>query len=106
LVSEENVATARSMYAAFSGLARGGDCADYVATHWDPDGEYRPVEETGTIRGHDALVEWTGRWMEAWEVFSGELDEVIDVGGPVVAAVTVKGRGGRAGWTSVSACST
>ena len=44
--------------------------------------------------------------MEAWQDFSDEIDEVIDVGGPVVAAVTVKGRGGRAEWTSASASST
>jgi ketosteroid isomerase-like protein len=35
--------------------------------------------------------------MEAWEEFSDEIDEVIDVGGPVVAAVTVKGRGRESG---------
>jgi ketosteroid isomerase-like protein len=96
-VSEENVAAARAMYAAFSDLARGADCSAYVAAHWDADGEYRPVEETATVRGHDALVQWTSRWMEAWQDFSDEIDEVIDVGGPVVAAVTVKGRGRESG---------
>jgi len=96
-VSEENVAAVRSMYAAFSELAGGGDCGAYIAAHWDPDGEYRAVEERGTIRGHDALVQWTSRWMEAWEHFSDEIEEVIDVGGPVVAAITVKGRGRESG---------
>jgi ketosteroid isomerase-like protein len=96
-VSKENVAAVRSMYAAFSALASGGDCAGYIETHWHSDAEYRPVEETRTVRGHDALVDWTSRWLEAWEEFSDEIDEVIDVDGPVVASVTVSGRGRESG---------
>jgi hypothetical protein len=55
-MSQQNIEAVRPMYAAFSDLAQSGDCASYVAAYWDPDGEYHPVEEIGTIRGHDALV--------------------------------------------------
>jgi hypothetical protein len=55
------------VYAAFSGLAQGGEIASYVAAHFDSDCEYRPVEEASTIRGHDALIRWVERWLEAWD---------------------------------------
>ena len=65
--SRDNAATVRAVYAAFSGLAQGGEIASYVAAHFDSDCEYRPVEEASTIRGHDALIRWVERWLEAWD---------------------------------------
>jgi ketosteroid isomerase-like protein len=91
------IAAVHSMYAAFSDLARGGDVASYVAERWDPDGEYSPVEEMGTIRGHRALVRWAERWLEAWDEFVDEIDEIIDVGALVVARIRVNGRGRESG---------
>jgi ketosteroid isomerase-like protein len=92
-MSRENVEVVRSVYAGFSELARKGELASFVAEHWDPDCEYEPVEETATIRGHDALIRWAERWLEAWEEYWDEIDEIIDVGESVVAAITVHGRG-------------
>ena len=98
-MSQENVEVVRGMYAAFGGLAGGGDIASYVATHWAPDAEYDPIEETGTIRGRDELVRWHERWFEAWDEFRAEVDEIIEAGDVVVAAITVHGRGGQSGTT-------
>jgi ketosteroid isomerase-like protein len=96
-MAQENIEAVRSMYAAFSALAQSGDCASYVAEYWDPDGEYRPVEEMDTIRGHDAIVRWISRWLEAWDEFRDEIEEVTAAGGPVVAAIRVNGRGRESG---------
>ena len=93
MVPRDAVAIVRSMYAAFSGLAQGGDIAGYVAEHYEPDAQYEPVEETGTVRGHDALVRWIQRWLEAWDETWDEIDEIIQVGEMVVAAIRSHGRG-------------
>jgi ketosteroid isomerase-like protein len=85
------------VYTAFSGLARGGEIASYVTTHFDCDCEYRPVEEASTIRGHHALVRWIERWLEAWDDSWDEIDEIVDAGEVVVAAITVHGRGRKSG---------
>jgi ketosteroid isomerase-like protein len=98
-MSRENVKIVREMYAAFSTLAQTGDVASYVATHWASDGEYDPIEETGTIRGRDELLRWHERWFEAWDEFHPEVDEIIEAGDAVVAAITVHGRGSQSGAT-------
>jgi ketosteroid isomerase-like protein len=95
--SRENTAIVRAVYAAFSGLAQGGEIASYVAAHFDSDCEYRPVEEASTIRGHDALMRWVERWLEAWDDAWDEVDEIIEVGEMVVAAIRVYGRGRLSG---------
>ena len=51
------------------------------------------MEETVTIRGHDALIRWTERWLEVWDEYRDEIDEIIDADGIVVAAIRVHGRG-------------
>jgi ketosteroid isomerase-like protein len=95
--SQENAAIVRSMYAAFSGLAQSGEIASYVATHFDADCEYRPVEEASAIRGHNALMRWIERWLEAWDDTWDEIDEIIDAGEMVIAAIRVHGRGRKSG---------
>ena len=95
--SRDNAAIVRAVYAAFSGLAQGGEIASYVAAHFDSDCEYRPVEEASTIRGHDALIRWVERWLEAWDDAWDEVDEMIEAGQMVVAAIRVHGRGRLSG---------
>lgn len=85
------------MYADFNELAGGGDVAAYVATHYDPQVEYEPVEEAETVRGRDALVRWTERWLEAWEEFRATPDEIVVSEGAIFSAVSVEGRGGESG---------
>jgi ketosteroid isomerase-like protein len=96
-VSQENQEVMRSMYAAFSRIAEGGDVAAYVTGHYDPDCEYQPVEEIDPIHDHDALVRWNERWFEAWEQFGADVDEIIEANDVMVVAITVHGRGGESG---------
>ena len=96
-VSPGNAATVRSMYAAFSRLAQNGGIASYVAEYFDPDCEYQPVEETGAICGHDPLIRWNQRWLEAWADNWDEVDQTIENGEMVVAAIRVHGRGRKSG---------
>ena len=39
------------------------------------------MEETVTIRGHDALIRWAERWLEVWDEYWDEIDEIIDADG-------------------------
>jgi ketosteroid isomerase-like protein len=97
-MSQEDVDVLRSLYAAFRGLAEGGDVASYVIAHYDPGCEYQPVEEQETIRGRDALVRWNERWFEAWDEFHVDVDEFIEAGdGVVVTAFTAYGHGAESG---------
>jgi ketosteroid isomerase-like protein len=95
--SQENAAIVRSVYAAYSGLAQGGEIAPYVTTHFASDCEYRPVEEASTVRGHNGLISWIKRWLEAWDDAWDEVDEIVEAGDLVVAAVKVHGRGRLSG---------
>ena len=97
-MSQENVELVRATYAAFSGLAEGGDITSHVKTFYAPDCEYHPVEEEEAIRGHDALVAWNQRWFEAWDEFQVDVDELIEAGeGVIVAAITLHGHGAGSG---------
>jgi ketosteroid isomerase-like protein len=96
-MSQENVEIVRRLFEAFNRLHEGADVASHVAAHFDPDCEYQPVEETGTIRGHDALTRWHERWFEAWDETMDEIDDVIEAGEMVVTAVRVHGRGRQSG---------
>ncbi|HMC07259.1 MAG TPA: nuclear transport factor 2 family protein [Solirubrobacterales bacterium] len=94
---QENTAIVRSMYAAFSSLAHGGGIDTYVDAYFDADCEYQPVEEASTIRGREALIRWVERWLEAWDDAWDEIDEIVEAGGRVVAAIRAHGRGRRSG---------
>jgi ketosteroid isomerase-like protein len=56
VMPQDNVEFVRSVYAAFCRLAEGDDIASYMTDYFEPDCEYRPVEEEEAIRGHDAMV--------------------------------------------------
>ena len=95
-MSEENVEIVRAQYAAFGRLDADG-IRSYVLSYFDPDCEYWPVEEIDAIRGHEALIEWIKRWLEAWSSFHSEVEEIIDAGEIVLAAVTSRARGRSSG---------
>ena len=90
---QENVDVVRAAYGAFNQAGVSNDFASYVRKVWDPDCEYHPVEEYEPIRGHDALIQWNERWFEPWEMFHAEVEEVIDAGGAVFSAISVRARG-------------
>jgi ketosteroid isomerase-like protein len=97
-MSQENVELVRAVYAAFSGLAEGGDITWYVKTFYAPDCEYYPVEEEEAVQGHDALVAWNQRWFEAWDGFQVDVDELIEAReGVIFTALTVHGHGAGSG---------
>jgi ketosteroid isomerase-like protein len=62
--------------------------AVFSATAFPDPGTYRGVEDT--------LDAWRS-WLEAWDTFSLELEEVIDVDGRVVALNRLRGRGKASG---------
>ena len=96
-MSEENVEIVRAQYASFGQLAEGGEVRSYVLGYYDPKCEYRPVEEIDAIRGHEALIEYFERWLEAWSSYSDTVEEIIDGGEIVVAAISINGRGRTSG---------
>jgi ketosteroid isomerase-like protein len=96
-MSRENVELVRAQYASFQALGSGADVRSHFLRFFAPDAEYRPVEEIDAIRGHDALIRYTERWLDAWEAYRDQVDEIIDGGDLVVAAVTVHGRGTGSG---------
>jgi len=92
-MSQENLELVRAQYASFQTLGRGGDVRSHFLRFFASDAEYWPVEEIDAIRGHDALIRYTERWLDAWESYRDQVDEIIDGGDLVVGAVTVHGRG-------------
>jgi ketosteroid isomerase-like protein len=92
-MSQENVEIVRAQYASFGQLAESGDLRSWVLSYFDPNCEYRPVEEVDAVCGHQALIGWTKRWLEAWSSYSQTVEEIIDGGEIVVAATSVTGRG-------------
>src|SRR3954453_2780347 len=96
-MSGENVEVVRAQYASFGQVTEGGEIHSWVLAYFDPNCEYWPVEEVDAIRGHEALIDWTERWLEAWSSYSDQVEEIIDGGEIVVAAVCINGRGGKRG---------
>ena len=96
-MSQENVEIVRAQYASFGQLAEGGEVHSWVLGYFDPNCEYRPVEEVNAVCGHQALIGWTKRWLEAWSSYSDRVEEIIDGGEIVVAAISINGRGRTSG---------
>ena len=96
-MSQENVELVRAQYALFGQLAEGGEVHSWVLSYFDPNCEYRPVEEVDAVCGHQALIGWTKRWLEAWSSYSDRVEEIIDGGEIVVAVISIHGRGRTSG---------
>ena len=75
-MSQENVEIVRAQYASFGQITEGGKVHSWVLGYFDPNCEYRPVEEVDAIRGHEALIEWTERWLEAWSSYGDQVEEI------------------------------
>ena len=96
-MSQENVEIVRAQYASFQTLVGGSDVRSHFLRLFASDAEYWAVEEIDAICGHDALIRYTERWLDAWESWREHVDEIIDGGELVVGAVTVHGRGRGSG---------
>ena len=96
-MSEQNVEIVRAHYASFSRLAEGDGVRSHVLSYFDPNCEYWPIEEVDVIRGHEALIQWVERWIEAWSSFRAEVEEAIDGGETVFVAATSNARGRTSG---------
>ncbi len=73
-MSQENVEVSepvRRLFAAFNKR----DWAAFTA-ELDPEVEYTPVEENIVYRGPEAVARYAERWLEDWDTFSAEAEEV------------------------------
>jgi ketosteroid isomerase-like protein len=96
-MSGENVELVRAQLASFQALGGGGDIRSHFLRFFASDAEYWPVEEGAAICGHDALIRYTERWLDAWETYRDQVNEIIDGGELVLGATTVYGRGTGSG---------
>jgi ketosteroid isomerase-like protein len=96
-MSEENVELVRALYASFGQLAEGGEVHSWVHTYFDPDCEYRPVEELDPVCGDEAVIEYVERWLGAWSRYSEQVEEIIDGGEIVVTAIRISASGRTSG---------
>lgn len=91
----ENIELTRRSFEAFNR----GDILEVLArltpdveVYADPD-----LPNSGTFHGHEGALLWFERWLEAWETFTVELEEIIPVGDNLVACVIQHGRGRGSG---------
>lgn len=47
--------------------------------------------------GHDGLIEIVSTWIDTWDDYTEQLDEVRDLGGPVMVVLTQSGRAKQTG---------
>lgn len=85
-MSQENVEFMRRAFEAFVG----GDIAT-LAEALDPDVEWKAVEDPVPKRGFDGVLESLAGWFEVWDEIHVELEELVDAGASVVAAVNMRG---------------
>jgi ketosteroid isomerase-like protein len=96
-MSEENVEAVervRRLAAAYNKRDWGAFSAEL-----DPEVEYTPVEEHTTYHGREAFTEYAKRWLEVWETFSGEPEEIeiAPAGDRAFLALRFRGRGKGSG---------
>ena len=96
-MSEENVEIGepvRRLLAAFNERDWGAFSAEL-----DPEVEYMPVEEHAVYRGPEAVSQYTQRWLEAWDTFSLEAEEVESTSAEnrAFSAIRLRGAGKGSG---------
>jgi ketosteroid isomerase-like protein len=90
-MSQENVEVGepvRRLFAAFNKHDWGAFSAEL-----DPEVEYAPFEEHATFRGPEAVAQYAKRWLEAWETFSAEAEEIESTSAEDRGFITVRFRG-------------
>jgi ketosteroid isomerase-like protein len=93
-MSEENVATVRRAYAAFSV----GDLTS-VLRQFDPDViSYTAAPlDPAEYRGHEGFLEWCENWLSAFDRFDMEVESHVEVGEAVVLRVRQRATGASSG---------
>jgi ketosteroid isomerase-like protein len=94
-VSQENVEIVRRMYEA----SYGGD-AEGALSYFDPNvlvdtSSARPDGVIG--KGHEHLIATIGGWVDAWDEWREEIEEMRDLGDRVYVVATQRGRGKGSG---------
>jgi ketosteroid isomerase-like protein len=93
-MSQENVELVKRMYARF----HAGDAEEALACFSEDvvvEAPARPDLRGG--RGREALGTLVGSWVESWDGWSEEIEEVHDLGDHVMVSSTQRGRGKSSG---------
>jgi ketosteroid isomerase-like protein len=90
-MSEENVEVGEPVRRLWAALTKRD--WDAFSAELDPEIEYTPVEEQVVYRGPEAATRYAERWLEAWETFSAEVEEVESAPAADRAFVALRFRG-------------
>ena len=90
-MSQENVEIIRKMY---EGFTRAGPEGMLEFMH--PEIDHRAIEgapdDIGVFSGHDAMRRYYGQWVEMFDDFRAEVEELMEIGDRVVAVLHVIAR--------------
>ena len=78
----------RRLFAAFNKRDWGA-----LSAELDPEVEYKPVEEHTTRHGREAFTEYVKGWLEAWETFLAEPEEIEITRAGDHAFIAIRSRG-------------
>ena len=90
-MSQENVEIGepvRRLFAAFN--KRDWDA---FSAELDPAVEYAPLEEQAVYRGPEAFIQYAERWLEAWDTFLVEAEEIESTPAEDCAFIAIRFRG-------------
>ena len=93
-MSQENVEVVSRMYEAF-GRGDAGAALSYVDPEVVTDPRHRVDGRVG--QGHDELVAILAEWLDTWDDWRQEIEEIRDLGDRVLVIDTQRGRGKGSG---------
>jgi ketosteroid isomerase-like protein len=102
-MSQENVEFVEALFAGAGSMDKQALLAalpDLIAQACTPDIEWveDPRRADGAVcRGHEGVRQSWERWLEQWDEWGGELEQLIDCGDDVLAIATEHGRGATSG---------
>ena len=90
-MSQENVEVGEPVRRLWAALSKRD--WDAFSAELDPEMEYTPLEEHVVYRGPEAVIQYAERWLEAWETFLGEVEEVESAPAEDRAFIALRFRG-------------
>jgi ketosteroid isomerase-like protein len=90
-MSQENVEVGEPVRRLFAALNK-RDWGAFSA-ELDPEVEYAPVEEHAVYRGPEACIQYVERWLEAWDTFLVEAEEIESTPAEDRAFIAMRFRG-------------